>query len=114
MRAMSKRRIGRCGNSGDRRSMTTEEVLNVAENQFRSGRADQAESICRQILAQVPEHVGAINLLGMSLAEQRRLDEAIAAFERLAALRPNLADVHANLALALPAGGAIDRGGGGR
>src|ERR1700722_7604483 len=105
MRAMSKRRIGRCGNSGDRRSMTTEEVLNVAENQFRSRRADQAGSICRQIFAQVPEHVGAINLLGMSLAEQRRLDEAIAAFERLAGLAPDLAGVHANLGRAVsPAG----------
>ena len=57
--------------------------------------ASAARSIC------APGHAEAHGNLGLALYEQGRLDEAIAAYNRAIALRPDLAGVQNNLGVAL-------------
>ena len=55
---------------------------------LRSGDVRRAERDVRQLLTQAPEHPEGLYLLGCVRMEAGSLDEAIALFERAAALRP--------------------------
>jgi len=97
--------VGGCGRYHAWRPMafTLEEALELVDRHRRAGRPDQAERICRQILAQAPHAVSAINELGGVLVEQARHAEAAEAFALAVRLRPELAELHVNLALSLQA-----------
>ena len=85
---------------------------------FRQGKAalnaknySQAESIWKQVIRRNPNNVDAAdayNNLGNALADQGKLEEAIAAFRRAIQLHPNSATAYNNLGIALSAGGKLE------
>jgi len=81
--------------------MTTEQVLALARQLMDSGRVPQAESICRQVIAQMPRQAEALYLLGLLAIRARQLDDAIKWFEQSLASQPDVPEVHFNLAEAL-------------
>jgi Flp pilus assembly protein TadD len=68
--------------------LTIEEAFSAALRHGRAGRLQEAEGLCRQVLAAAPEHAGALHLLGMAAAQMGRDQEAAALIARAIALRP--------------------------
>src|SRR5208282_4851657 len=66
-----------------------------------AGRLAEAEAICREILADRPDHIGGLNLLGTLLRQSRRLDGAIEALQKSVELNPIQAEAYAELGVCL-------------
>jgi predicted O-linked N-acetylglucosamine transferase (SPINDLY family) len=79
-----------------RMSMSTE-TLGLALEHHRAGRLAEAESLYRDLLAAVPEHVDALQLLGLILHQTGRTDQAIDHLRAALRLKPDYAEVHNNL-----------------
>jgi protein O-GlcNAc transferase len=79
---------------------SAEQVSRALERQER-GDLSGAEQAYRSILDAQPEHPAALHLLGHVLILQGKTVEAVPVLSRAAALMPEDADVHFNLALAL-------------
>ncbi|MCP4330910.1 MAG: tetratricopeptide repeat protein [Alphaproteobacteria bacterium] len=62
-----------------------------------SGRHGEAENLCRDVLAAVPDHPDALHFLGLLRFEQGDAEEAIAAIRRAIEIRPEFAGFHFNL-----------------
>jgi predicted O-linked N-acetylglucosamine transferase (SPINDLY family) len=77
------------------------ENLLVAFNAYRGGRHADVQSLCRRILRDVPDFFDAVHLLGVSITDCKRYDEAKRVLERAVALQPWSADAHSNLGFAL-------------
>lgn len=73
-------------------------VIAAAANAYGQGRYAETETLCREILKALPDHVDATHLLGMCAHDGRRLEEAQQLIERVIALDPRLHDAHNNLA----------------
>ncbi len=73
-------------------------AIQAALDLHRAGQPAGAENILRQIVAQLPEHAVAWNLLGAMLHEQGQTPAAVECLERAVALRPNVPSFHGNLA----------------
>jgi len=71
--------------------------LNQAVACFNQGRLEDAVRICRKVLAGQPDEVGALNILGGSLARMGKTKEAIQAAEQVCRLVPGNAVFYANL-----------------
>jgi predicted O-linked N-acetylglucosamine transferase (SPINDLY family) len=85
-----------------------EQDLKRTREQIQSGEFPQAEEAARTILSRHREHPQAMQLLGVALAGQGRLEEAVAILAETARLRPAAAEVHYNLAKTLADGGRRD------
>ena len=81
--------------------MTTEQVLALARQLIDAGQFPQAESICRQVIAQMPRQAEALYLLGLLATRARQLDDAIRWFEQSLASQGGVPEVHFNLGEAL-------------
>jgi protein O-GlcNAc transferase len=77
------------------------QVWNDAIAHFQAGRWDQAEALCRAILADQPKNSGAIELLGMIAVQTRRFELAVDAFTQTIALQPENFHPHFQLGVAL-------------
>lgn len=76
------------------------EQFAAAVAQHRAGALADAERRYRDILARFPDHAESHGMLGVALSAQHRIDEALAHFERAAALKPDVAGTHDDLARA--------------
>jgi protein O-GlcNAc transferase len=85
-----------------------DQAFQIAVQHHRSGRLAEAEAIYRQILAQHPNRVEALHLLGMLAAQQGRLDSAIELLRQAIRLKPGFAEAYDMLANALKAAGKLD------
>ena len=74
----------------------------------REGRLLEAEQGYRQVIAQAPDHADAHNNLGVLLNGQNKPAAALACFERLAEIEPNLPRAHANRGVALKTLGRLE------
>ncbi|MED5329717.1 MAG: tetratricopeptide repeat protein [Planctomycetota bacterium] len=63
----------------------------------RQGSPDDARSILEEILDEDPEHEDSLEVLGMLLAENDQIDQAIELTKKLAELQPDSIMAHANL-----------------
>lgn len=66
-----------------------------------AGRVAEAESACRSILSEYPDHVDALNLLGIIAGQTDRFEEAADCFQKALIHAPNRAAIMSNLAEAL-------------
>ncbi|MGY4307342.1 putative O-linked N-acetylglucosamine transferase (SPINDLY family) [Bradyrhizobium sp. USDA 4369] len=76
-------------------------LLPQAVAAYRAGRHADAQAVCGQILALVPDHFDALHLLGASALDNGRLDLAEQALTRAVAAEPRNAEAQANLGLVL-------------
>jgi predicted O-linked N-acetylglucosamine transferase (SPINDLY family) len=77
------------------------EILLTAFAAYREGRHADVQSLCRQVLQNQPDFFDAAHLLGVSVLECGRPDEAKLILERAVALKPGSADARSNLGFAL-------------
>jgi len=70
-----------------------------------AGRLDEAEAAYRAVLAETPDDLDALNLLGLVLQNQGRLSESIALLSQALALDPAFPEAWANLSRAQRAAG---------
>lgn len=71
--------------------------LDAGEAHLRAGEFAAAEAAFRRAVDAAPESAVAHSKLGVALAQQRHLDEAIAEFSRAVALQPGYAPAYSNL-----------------
>jgi predicted O-linked N-acetylglucosamine transferase (SPINDLY family) len=79
------------------RRLTIEQALQSAVAHHQAGRLAEAERLYRQVLAERPDHAGALHLLGVLAGQVGYADQAIALIERAIAINPNVAEYHASL-----------------
>jgi len=74
------------------------DTLDDARQQLHEGRNDQAAALLESWVHENPTDYKAFFLLGMAYAQQEKYVKAIEMFHQVSALRPELAEPHANLA----------------
>lgn len=74
-----------------------QELLEEAERRLQAGEYAAAELACRRVIEAVPDSAVARSKLGVALAQQGRLDEAIAEFSTALHLQPAYAPAYSNL-----------------
>ena len=77
------------------------ETLLTAFTAYREGRHADVQSLCRRVLRDLPDFFDAVHLMGVSVLECERFDEAQRILERAVALDPFSAEAHSNLGFAL-------------
>jgi predicted O-linked N-acetylglucosamine transferase (SPINDLY family) len=82
--------------------------IEAALEHHQAGRLRQAESAYRSILAQDPDNVRALHLLGTVCLQGARYDEAAAVIRRALELKPDYANARNNLGLVYQARGDAD------
>ncbi|MGD0388832.1 MAG: tetratricopeptide repeat protein [Tepidisphaeraceae bacterium] len=87
---------------------TIEQTFDVALQHHQAGRLHEAERLYRQILAQQPEHIDAMQNLGIIAQQAGRTGIAVDLIRRAIALRPNYAEAYSNLGNALKDNGQLD------
>lgn len=83
--------------------MSVPQAVELARQHVRSGDLAKGESICRQILAQQPQHSEVVNLLGAIAMKRGDCNAAIGYFDVSLQMDPGQSYVHCNRALALQA-----------
>lgn len=78
-----------------------DELLPRAVAAYRAGRPAEAQAICGQILALLPEHFDALHLLGVVALDSGQLDMAEQALTKAVEAEPRHAEALSNLGLAL-------------
>ncbi|WP_407155590.1 tetratricopeptide repeat protein [Bradyrhizobium sp. STM 3557] len=76
-------------------------LVPVAVAAYRAGKHAEAQAICAQVLALVPDHFDALHLLGVSALDGGRPDVAVQALTQATAVEPRHAEALGNLGLAL-------------
>src|SRR5437773_713546 len=77
--------------------MTVNDALKMALELHRSGDADAAEEIYRQVVEQAPGNADALHLLGICVQQRGRHEEAVKLFHRAIAANNSSAEFHYNL-----------------
>jgi tetratricopeptide (TPR) repeat protein len=88
--------------------MSSSTLLVDALKLHQGGQLSRAARVYEQVLAFAPEEPDALHLLGVLRHQQGEHRDAIDLISRAAALRPNFADFHVNLAEAYRAAGKFD------
>jgi tetratricopeptide (TPR) repeat protein/2-polyprenyl-3-methyl-5-hydroxy-6-metoxy-1,4-benzoquinol methylase len=86
----------------------SEQIFAQALGLHQRGQLAQAESLYRQILTASPQHLDALNLLGLAALQGGRTEEAIALIARAIGLNDRIADFHNNIAEAYRRAGRLD------
>jgi Flp pilus assembly protein TadD len=87
---------------------TIEQLLQAAQEQWRAGRPADAQPLLARLLAQQPDHIEALHLLGLSCAQLGRTAEAEAALRSVLRLRPDHASAATNLGAVLARAGRLN------
>jgi predicted TPR repeat methyltransferase len=84
------------------------EAIEFVMRCMKYGEFDEAEEVCRKILAVAPEYPDALHYAGVAAHENGRTDEALVLLERSLTLAPEQADWHSNLGVVRQAKGDLD------
>ncbi|CAL78390.1 putative O-linked N-acetylglucosamine transferase, SPINDLY family; TPR domain protein [Bradyrhizobium sp. ORS 278] len=76
-------------------------LLPAAVKAYREGRQHEVQALCQQILQDLPQHLGALHLLGVSERDCGHFDQAVLLLTRAVEIDPRSADVQSDLGLAL-------------
>lgn len=88
---------GKFGNDYSSDRMTLDEAMHLALGHHRSGRLDEAETLCRRVLARQPDRDDALNLLGVMAFRAGHNDIAMELVSRAVRINPAIAEYHSNL-----------------
>src|SRR5262249_35065238 len=77
--------------------VTVEQAMQMALAQHQAGRLAEAEALYRRVLAVVPDHAGALHLLGVLACETGHPGAAIDLIGRAIVLNPGIPEYHCNL-----------------
>jgi Tfp pilus assembly protein PilF len=88
--------------------MAGDNLLQLALDHHRSGSLQQAELIYREILAENPDDIDALHLLGVLLHRLGKLDSAITYIKRALQLDPEFAEAYNNLGNAIRDKGPLE------
>ena len=88
---------------------TSAAALLQARAWYRAGMLGQSEALCVKILADEPNHVDAIYLLGAVQTRSGRWQEALANFDRVLTLKANFPEALANRGVVLGRLGALTK-----
>jgi len=89
-------------------AVTVQQAFELALQHHQAGRLADAEALYRQVLDIQPNHVGALQLLGVVTHQTGNDDLAVKWIRQAIALRPDYAEAHNNLGLALASQGKPD------
>jgi predicted O-linked N-acetylglucosamine transferase (SPINDLY family) len=78
-----------------------EVLLPAAVKAYGEGRHLEAQTLCRRILQDLPNHFGALHLLGVSEKDCGRFDQAMVVLTRAVEIDPRSAEAQFNLGLSL-------------
>lgn len=87
---------------------TSAATLLQARVWYRAGMLGQSETLCVKMLADEPNHIDAIYLLGAVQTRSARWQEALANFDRVLALKANFPEALANRGVVLGRLGRLD------
>jgi predicted O-linked N-acetylglucosamine transferase (SPINDLY family) len=76
-------------------------LLPAAVKAYREGRHVEVQTLCRQILKDLPQHFDVLHLLGASEMDCGHCEEAASVLAQAVGVDPRSAEAHANLGLAL-------------
>jgi len=76
-------------------------LLPAAVKAYREGRHVEVQTLCRQILKDLPQHFDALHLLGASEVDCGRFEEAASVLARAVRIEPRSAEAQSNLGIAL-------------
>ncbi|WP_315749706.1 MULTISPECIES: tetratricopeptide repeat protein [unclassified Bradyrhizobium] len=76
-------------------------LLPAAVKAYREGRHPEAQALCQQILQDLPQHFGALHLLGVSERDCGRFDQAVRVLARATEVDPRSAEAQSDLGLSL-------------
>jgi protein O-GlcNAc transferase len=88
--------------------VTIDQAIRLALQHHQAGRIAQAERIYRDVLAQQPNHSGALHLLGVVAQQLGQLDTAIELIGRAIAINPVVAEYYIDLSSVLGEKGLFD------
>jgi protein O-GlcNAc transferase len=74
-----------------------DQSLHSAFNHHQAGRLDEAETLCKQVLAAQPARVDALHLCAIIAAQTGRNELAASLFRQAIAAAPNIPELHCNL-----------------
>ncbi len=100
--------MARRSNQGDANVASIPEALTQALRLLNAGRLDEAEALCRKLVAAAPSLADAAFLSGAVAQRRNRPGDAAAAYRRAIDLAPDYADAHNNLGNVLLAQGKTD------
>ena len=83
------------------KTLTIQQVIDLAVQHHNEGRLPQAEIIYQQILQSNPNHPIALHLLGVIALQMGKNDKAVNLIERALDVEPDLAEAHNNIGIAL-------------
>src|SRR5262249_7271098 len=98
----------RASESGHTMAKDAEQTFAQALALHQRGQLRDAERLYRQLLAQHPDHLDALNLLGVLALQTGRNEEAIGLIARALARNDRVADFHNNIAEAYRRDGRLD------
>ncbi|MBF0381116.1 MAG: tetratricopeptide repeat protein [Magnetococcales bacterium] len=85
--------------------LTVETAFEQALNHVNSGRLSDADKLCTAIIKEVPNHIDAINLIGIIAQRVNQHNIAIEQFEKAIDINQNIGVLHYNLAISLNVSG---------
>jgi predicted TPR repeat methyltransferase len=95
---VTREETGAAGGDANSAEVTLDQAVEMAVGMHKNGFAKAAEDIYRRVLSAAPDHVNALNFLGIACSQLGRKDEALSAFSRVLELTPDNADARNNLA----------------
>ena len=82
-------------------TLTIQQAIDLAVQHHKEGRLSEAETIYQQLLHSDPNQPVALNLLGVIAHQKGRNDTAVDLITKALAIKPEVAEAHSNLGLAL-------------
>ena len=82
--------------------------IDALVNLYQTGQMAKAELACGKLLKSYPQSLAVINLLGVALREQGKLQEAVSTFNKAIQLKPDFAEAYSNRGNALKGLGQLE------
>ncbi|MBU4132594.1 MAG: tetratricopeptide repeat protein [Proteobacteria bacterium] len=87
----------------------SQDQINTLVNLYHSGQMIKAEQGCKELLQTYPQSIIVINILGVALQGQGKLQDAVESYEKAIQLKPDCAEAYSNRGSALKDLGQLEK-----